>query len=135
MVLKKNLKTNILKSRFLKFAIIGGIATLTHAINYLLFLKVFNISEYISNVIGFTFALSISYYGQRYWTFSDKKIQNENKTKFKFFISSLLSIILNTLWVFITVNMFNCKPEYAAFGIVFVTPVMIFITLSLWVFK
>lgn len=128
------LSLEILQKKLFKFASVGIVATLTHAIIYLIFLDSLDIQEQVSNLFGFIIAFTVSYFGQRHWTFSDNKISNETKAKFKFFISSLLSLAFNALWVYLTADIFGLNPEYAIIGILFITPVIIFFTLNYWVF-
>ena len=124
----------VLKVKLFKFASVGALATLAHATVYLLFLDIFYFSDQVSNLIGFVFAFFISFYGQRYWAFSSNVVSNENKAKIKFLVSSLLSLSLNALWVYITVNTLGFQSEYAVIGILFLTPIIIFFTLNYWVF-
>lgn len=123
-----------MKIKLFKFASVGALATLAHATIYLLFLNIFYFTDQVSNLIGFVFAFFISFYGQRYWAFSSNVVSNENKAKIKFFASSLLSLSLNALWVYITVNTLGFQSEYAVIGILFFTPIIIFFTLNHWVF-
>jgi putative flippase GtrA len=122
------------KTKLVKFATVGIIATLVHASVYLLLVKTFILNDQLSNFVGFSFALTVSYYGQRYWTFSDKKPNSETNAKLKFLTSSILSYCLNAFWVFFTVQVLSYSSEYATIGIVFITPVVIFLMLKYWVF-
>lgn len=122
------------KTKLVKFAAVGIIATLVHASVYLLLVKVYNLNDQLSNFVGFSFAVTVSYYGQRYWTFTEKKPSSETRAKLKFLTSSILSYCLNAFWVFFTVQLLGYSSEYATIGIVFVTPVVIFLMLKYWVF-
>jgi|GEM_PF-2028320 len=123
-----------LPEKFLKFAGVGGAATAVHSSCYLTLVAVFNVEGQLSNFLGFLLALSVSYIGHRYWTFSNEKIRSELRTKFKFSASSLLSLGLNALWVYLTVECFSLSSEYSVIGIIFVTPLIVFLVLKKWVF-
>jgi len=131
----KNKLTALLSQRGIRFIIIGGIATLIHATVYYYSINLFYYSPQASNVIGFTLSLSISYFGQRLWTFGDIDVKNENMAKLKFIISSFFSYALNTIWVFLNTSILTLNPNYSLIGIVFLTPVTTFIMQKYWVFK
>ncbi|MDX5585377.1 MAG: GtrA family protein [Aureibaculum sp.] len=122
------------KSEIIKFAGVGILATLTHSSVYLAYLKFFDSSPQLGNLLGFFVAVIVSYTGQRYWTFSQKNVKNELASKIKFVISSITSLVLNAFWVYLTVNWFVLPPEYSVVGILFLTPIIIFILLKYWVF-
>lgn len=128
---------NFLSSKkvILKFACVGIIATLTHSIGYLISLEIINSSAQLANLLGFLTALIVSYIGQRKWTFSHKSISNERKAKIKFLASSILSLLVNSFWVLVTVDWLLLPPEYSVMGIIFLTPIIIFIVLKNWVFS
>jgi putative flippase GtrA len=120
--------------RLMKFAGVGGLATLVHSSLYIFYLNIVGLDDQLSNFTGFLFALLVSYFGQRHWTFCDIEIESEIQSKLKFLVSSLLSLALNALWVYLTVEVLSQPPEYAVSGIMFITPVIIFLLLKFWVF-
>tara|TARA_A100001518_G_C1224198_1_gene70754 strand:+ start:3188 stop:3580 length:393 start_codon:yes stop_codon:yes gene_type:complete len=124
----------LLKQRSFKFVSVGLLATLVHALIFLIFLEKFRINEQISNLIGFIFAFIVSYTGQRKWTFSERIVTHKIKSQVKFFLSSLLSLILNMLWVYITVHILGLHASYATLGMIFITPIIIYMILNYWVF-
>jgi len=120
--------------RLMKFAGVGGLATLVHSSLYIFFLNIISLHDQMSNLLGYLFAFLVSYYGQRHWTFYDKEIESEIRSKLKFFASSLLSLGINALWVYLTVEILLQPPEYAVLGIMFITPIIIYLLLKFWVF-
>ena len=122
------------KKILLVYASVGITATLTHSIIYLVFLDIIYTSAQFANLAGFLVALTVSYIGQRKWTFSHKTISNEVTTKFKFVASSFLSLSVNSFWVLVTVDLLSLPPEYSVIGIIFLTPIIIFYVLNNWVF-
>lgn len=121
-------------NKFFKFATVGILATFAHASIYLILLTCLEINEQTSNILGFLVAFFTSYYGQRYWTFTNRNISSKSKTKLKFLVSSVVSLVLNSLWVYINSNLLGLNSKYAVIGIVFITPLIIFIILNYWVF-
>jgi len=95
----------------------------------------YGVNAQLANFLGYICAVSLSYIGQRKWTFQHVRIEKEHIAKLKFFISSLFSLLLNALWVFLIIKWLNKPPHYSLFGIVFLTPLMTFFILKLWVFK
>jgi putative flippase GtrA len=121
--------------KLVKFASVGLIATFVHALFYLFLLNSFNLHDQLANLFGFLIAFAVSYVGQRGWAFSGNKVKNEHVAKIKFALSSLVSLGLNALFVFLTVNFFHAPPPFATIGIVFITPLMTFFVLDFWVFR
>jgi putative flippase GtrA len=124
-----------MKIQFIKFAIVGLASTGIHSIIYLLFLRITNATPQLANIIGFMGAFMASYFGQRFWTFNEVKINNERKSQIKFFSSALFSYMLNSFWVWLIEKQIKTNPEYALIGIMFITPAFTFLVLKLWVFK
>lgn len=119
----------------MKFVSVGLVATFLHAAIYYLLVNVGSIDAQISNLIGYFFAFTVSYLGQRKWTFNHVIIESENKARIKFFISSLLSLSLNVFWVYIVDSFLNISANYSLLGIILLTPIITFLLLKLWVFK
>ena len=131
-ILTKSIAKN--RSTIVKFLSIGGVATLTHASVYYILIELMHLMPQLANLIGFIVAFSVSYVGQRRWVFGHVIVNNEFIAKLKFCISSLVSLAINALWVEVTIQVFGLSPEYSIIGIVFITPIIIFLILKLWVF-
>ena len=125
----------IFKSQFIRFAIVGILSTLIHSGVYLSTLNILKLNAQLSNMVGFGVAFIASYVGQRFWTFREVKIKNKRRSQFKFLISASFSYLLNSLWVFVVEVAFKISPKYAIVGIVFITPLITFIVLKMWVFR
>jgi putative flippase GtrA len=121
-------------SILLRFLGVGGAATLTHAFLYIGCLEFLTLDPQTANILGFVFSFGISYIGQRRWTFGHIQLKCEFTAKLKFFASSLVSLALNALWVRVTVEILELQPIFSVVGIVFFTPVVIFLILKFWVF-
>lgn len=122
------------QKKLLKFASIGIFATFVHGFVFLYLIQKHDLHEQLANISAFSIALVVSYFGQRFWTFSANNVSNEHKAKIKFVASSLLSLLLNTFWIYITVQILSYPPDYAIVGIVLFTPLSLFIALNYWVF-
>lgn len=122
------------KTVVLKFASVGVLATLTHSAVYLVSVSAFGTSPQIANIFGFLVAVTVSYIGQRKWTFGEKTVSSELKTSMKFMVSSATSLSLNAVWVHATTQWLNQPAEYSVIGIMFLTPVIVFLLLKYWVF-
>lgn len=117
-----------------KFASVGLMSTLIHAFVYALSVRYFNVDTQFSNLAGYSVAVFFSYYFQMKWTFTDRKNKASFKSFTKFTSSSLIALFLNASFVFMVDEILLIGPMYALVGIVFITPVVTFFLLSLWVF-
>jgi putative flippase GtrA len=120
--------------KLFKYASIGVVATFVHVALYLVILHRHPNAEQVANLFGFFVAVFVSYLGQRRWAFATNKVTSESLAKIKFFLSSLISLALNAIWVFLTVNVFYLPSQFAVVGIVLITPFIVYLILNLWVF-
>ncbi|MFT5249451.1 MAG: putative flippase GtrA [bacterium] len=123
------------KNIFFKFASVGVAATLIHAVIYYLLITMGNFDAQIANLVGYIFAFSMSYVGQRKWTFKHIRIEKEHVVKVRFLVSSIFSLLLNVVWVYIVDRLLELSANYSLIGIVLFTPLLTFFILKRWVFK
>jgi putative flippase GtrA len=117
-----------------KFAIVGILATAVHAALYSVAIEVFQIGSQYSNLIGYLCALFVSCVLQKKWTFVDRDVEKSISPYLKFFGASLFGYVLNSLWVFLVVNILKLNALFALAGIIFITPLVSFFLLDRWVF-
>ncbi|MBU2876726.1 GtrA family protein [Aliiglaciecola lipolytica] len=117
-----------------KFFSVGLIATLIHSGIFTLCIALQLMSPQLSNFIAYWVALTVSYIGHQYWTFSGNQQHSQKHTILRFISVSFLGYALNSLWVLITTDSLNLSAYYALIGIGFLTPLITFSLLKLWVF-
>ncbi|MES0812969.1 GtrA family protein [Roseibium sp. SCPC15] len=119
-----------------KFAIIGVIATLTHASVASYLLEAGTLSAFPANIFGFLVAFSVSFSGHYYWSFSHlRRDGTALKSMRRFLIISLSGFLLNStvlaLWLQFT-------PWPDLFGLLFsiaIVPAFTFVGARLWAFS
>jgi len=118
-----------------RFILVGIVATMIHAVVYLIMTNLEIASTQTANLGGFAVALCFSYFGQKNFTFADISIRNNSVLKLKFLVSALCSFSLNSLWVWINDHLLMLNGSYAVIGIVFITPIVTLFLLKMWVFR
>ena len=117
-----------------RFFSIGVIATVIHSAIFSVCIATHIASPQLSNLLACLIALTFSYAGQRYWTFSDIQSGEHASTIFRFISISLLGYGLNAFWVYIATVKLSLSAYYGLLGIGFLTPLMTFMLLKFWVF-
>lgn len=117
-----------------KFFSIGVIATVVHSAIFSVCIATHIASPQLSNLLAYLVALTVSYAGQRYWTFSDIQSGGQASTIFRFISVSLIGYGLNAFWVHIATVTLSLSAYYGLVGIGFLTPLMTFVLLKFWVF-
>jgi len=124
-------KMNIMN--FFRYIIVGGFGAVVHVGIIFLLVEFIKLSPLVSSVIGFVFVLIISFLLNKHWTFQIKVNQKFQFTKY--LIVSLIGLLLNTLIIFITVNVLNWSYEYGVIIMVIVVALNNFILNQFWTFK
>jgi putative flippase GtrA len=117
----------------LRFGAVGGIATLVHALGYLLALSV--LAPQAANFAGFAGAVAFSYFGHRYFSFKAQDARDARpKSGLRFVIVSAIGYALNAGLVQMSDKVLGA-PELGFWFIALVTPVVTFLLLKFWVFR
>ncbi|WP_179403515.1 GtrA family protein [Burkholderia guangdongensis] len=112
-----------------KFAVVGAIATLVHSACYLSALHW--LAPQWANVSGFLCAVSVTYCGNRFWTFRGGRAGSE--ALLRFFVTSATGFACNA-GIVAVVGRHGLDPRWAVGGMTFVTPVVMFVLFKRWVF-
>jgi putative flippase GtrA len=118
-----------------KFFGVGVLATFLHGAIFSFCIAGHIASPQVANLWAYLVAVIFSYTGQRYWTFSPGESQGHARSILRFLGVSLLAYGLNAFWVYATTFWLSLSPYYALLGIGFVTPLVAFVLLRLWVFR
>lgn len=116
----------------IKFGIIGISNTL---INWIIFflLNLVEVNYIVANIIAYSLATINSYIWNSKWVF---KYNNEKLvSSLKFIIVNLVGLILNTIILFILVDMFNINKIISLVMATGVVMIINYISNRLWVFK
>lgn len=118
---------------FIKFAIVGVINTL---LNWLIFFNLNRLGLYYisSNIIAYIMATMNSYLWNSILVFK-YKVSFINNRSIKFILLNLSGLIINTILLFILVDIFYFKKLTA---LILVTPIVMILNFAvnkLWIFK
>jgi putative flippase GtrA len=112
----------------------GAVGTTTFAIDYVLFLTLFDLSNsvFLANSISVTLATSFNYYTHHKWTF--KSDQNHSRSGFKYLINLTFWWLISTS-VIKALIFLNIDPKIAKLApLILIVPVNYFV-LNYVVFK
>jgi putative flippase GtrA len=87
----------------LKFGVVGISGTIIDFGVTLLLKEGFKVTKYLSNSIGFTLAATSNYFFNRLWTFNSSSPDVMMQFS-KFFIISVIGLLLNNLTIYIFTN-------------------------------
>lgn len=131
MIIDTNRNLNLIE--VVRFAIVGGGATILHSSIYVILLSSTTISGQLANFCGFSFAVLFSYFGQKYFTF--QYLGKKKNSALKFGLVSGFGLVLNSFWVFGAEHLLEVDSNFAVIGIATLTPLVTFVALKFWVFK
>lgn len=110
--------------KLLRYAIIGGIATLVHAVILWLFVAIADLRPSLATILGFLVAFSVSYFGHYYFTFQSN--EPHGRALPRFLAIALTGAFLNWL-IFVIINDGFRLDYWIAFLIsVIVVPTFVF---------
>ena len=119
--------------RFLKFGIVGVLNTL---VNWIIFFILNTLGMYyiFSNIIAYSISTIHSYLWNTLWVFKYKD-KASTDTTFKFITLNVVGLLLNTVILYILVDLFNLNKML---GLIIITIIIMFINYAvnkIWVFK
>lgn len=129
--------TGGLIGQLVRFGISGGIATAVYAVVYSPLAKYEIVSPSLANLTGYFFAMVTGYFLHSRWSFRGHGERgNIARTGSRFFVVSLVSLGLNSLfvWVLTEDSLLNGDWWWPLIPILFVTPLVTFALNRLWVF-
>ena len=93
-----------LLEQIIKFIIVGGIATI---IDFIVFFLLHELLK-VSTILSFSVSVVYNYIASTKWVFNVKK---DRKNQFIIFlILSIVGLLINTIIVYITIDIFNWNP-------------------------
>lgn len=120
-------------SKFIKFAIVGVINTL---LNWIIFFLLNSLGIYyiVSNVMAYIIATINSYLWNSKWVFGYKK-GIKDSASIKFIVLNIIGLILNTIILFILVDVFSIGKFIALVITTAIVMVINYVVNKVWVFK
>jgi len=118
--------------QFLKFALVGGVATATHVLAALILFYISGLGAFSANLMGFVSAWLVSYGGNRYWTFVASG--PHRVTAPKFLLVSIVGLLLNMAIIYLACDVMNLPFWLGLAIVVAVVPILQFAASRYWVF-
>ncbi|MFD1949339.1 GtrA family protein [Sphingomonas arantia] len=122
--------------QFVRYAITGfGITALSAAIYWVLATPL-HVHPQLANLAGYAVAVSLGYVIHSRWSFRGHgSRENTVRTTLRFLTASLISLGLNSAWIWLLVHRLGGPTWWPIVPILFVTPVAMFWLNRLWVFE
>ena len=121
-----------------RFALVGLTATATHVAVMIALVELAWFQPMSANFFGFTVAVLISFAGHLYWTFGETRVLEKNggvEVFTKFIVVALTSLALNSLAVFLVVDINGLHYFWAVATMITLVPLVVFLLSKFWVFS
>jgi putative flippase GtrA len=118
-----------------RYGVSGGLTTALNVGIYWVMAVPLGVAPLIANLLGYVAAVSSGYVLHSRWSFRGHGRRDDPvRTTSRFFITSLISLGLNSLWVWLLTGYFQLDPSWPTLPMLFVTPLIIFALYRRWVF-
>lgn len=122
----------IVGQRWIRFGLVGGVATLSYFLLGLLFVQICRLPLLFGNALAYAISFVVSYAGQRIWTFQARGSHAVMLPKFA--AAQLLGLGLNSLIV-AALNRLGVSYWLSMIAAIAIVPVFVFLICKYWVFK
>lgn len=119
--------------QFTKFVLVGALATGTHATALIFFVELLGWNPVISTPAAFLVAVSVSYLGNFYWTFTARSGFAPRLPKFVFV--QVVGMALNTAIMYAVYNVLHWDYRWGIVIAVIIVPICIFSLHKIWTFS
>lgn len=120
-----------------KFIIVGGLATLVHAVVANVLYATTSFPELLDNMLGYCTGFFCSYFGHMNWSFAKTATQEHTVAKSfpKFAVMTLLTFGVNQLVFYVCSSLMSLPFNAALFAGMFVAAVCSYFLNRFWVFR
>ncbi|WP_417670258.1 GtrA family protein [Roseibium sp.] len=120
----------------IRFAIVGGLATLTHAAVAVLLFETDLLPALIANLAGFLVAFGVSFAGHHFWSFSATRHNGgTGKRMRRFFILAVTGFALNSSVLASWIGLTNWPETLGILFSIAIVPALTFLGARLWAFS
>jgi putative flippase GtrA len=125
----------VLAGQLARFAITGGIVTALGAGAYWVLATFFGVAPLVANLVGYLLAVSSGYVLHSRWSFRGHgRRDNPARTTSRFFAVSLISLLLNSLFVWLLTGLLQGPTWWPLLPMLLITPLVTFALNRRWVF-
>ena len=121
-------------TQFIKFSLVGVVNTLIHYGVFYGLYQFFDVYHLLASTAGFLFAVSNSYFMNKYWTFKGEGLGGCFEF-FRFLMVSVLALFLNLLTMWTLVELLSFYPPVAQLLAIALTLVVNFLGNKFWSFR
>lgn len=133
--MKQDGRLSVLIGQLGRFAISGGLATALNVAVYWIVAVPLRVEPLLANLLGYLAAMLSGYVLHSRWSFKGHGRRDDPlRTTSRFFIVSLVSLALNSLWVWLLTDLFGLTPSWPIIPMLLVTPLATFELNRRWVF-
>jgi putative flippase GtrA len=122
-------------AQIVRYTITGGFVTAFGAAIYWVLATFLGIAPLVANLAAYLVMVSLGYVMHSRWSFrghGDRR--NPARTTLRFFLVSLVSLALNSLFVWLLTGLLAGPKWWPVLTMLFVTPVIVFALNRQWVF-
>lgn len=120
---------------FLKFSLVGALGTIINIFILYSFTEIFLIYYLFSAIFAFFIAMTSNFILNKLWTFREQINYKISKKYFKFFLVSILALIVNLTFLYIFTEIFNLWYIFSQIFAIGISLIINFIGNKLWTFK
>lgn len=123
--------------QYARFGVIGLAATAVHVTLFALLIEGAEAPALLANLLAFCSAVLVSFAGHFWWTFRAERLSSRRRAHavlFRFAGVALCGLGLNSLVVYLIVDLFETSYHYAILLMVSVVPLAVFTLSKFWAF-
>jgi putative flippase GtrA len=121
-------------AQFVRYTITGGLVTALGAALYWVLAALIEIAPLAANLLAYLVMVSTGYVMHSRWSFKGHGDPRDPRTTLRFFLVSLVSLALNSLFVWLLTGLLAGPEWWPVLTMLFVTPVIVFALNRQWVF-
>lgn len=123
--------------QYARFGVVGLAATGVHVVLFATLIEARLAAPLLANAFAFCLALLISFAGHFWLTFPAERRRSRRRgldALFRFAIVALLGLALNSLTVYLIVDLLEMSYRYAMVPMISVVPLAVFVLSKFWAF-
>lgn len=125
----------VLIGQLWRYGVSGGLVTALGVGVYWAAAVPLEVDPLTANLLGYLAAVATGYVMHSRWSFRGHgRRDNPARTTGRFFMVSLVSLALNSVWVWLLTDYFHLHPNWPVLPMLFVTPLVTFELNRRWVF-
>jgi putative flippase GtrA len=121
-------------AQIVRYTITGGLVTALGAAFYWVLATFLGVAPLIANLLAYLVMVSTGYVMHSRWSFRGHGDRRDPRTTLRFFLVSLVSLALNSLFVWLLTGLLGGPEWWPVLTMLFVTPVIVFALNRQWVF-